>query len=269
MGKQLRPDTITAEDLKSFVESDSDFAFEMKVLSQLRKAGFACSHSGTYSDPVTGKVRQFDIRAEMTRECNTVALVVECKNFRPNNPLLLSAVPRTEREAFHDLLTFNPFSHVSWVSFKPVTGSAAAYRPGEMVGKRTDQVGRELQTGTLNSNDETTFDKLNQAVNSCQDLVREFATESVPGDPRWQTAVVPLLVVPDGCLWQVEYDENGIMTAAPRKVAKAALFYDHTWTAAQHFGSPISYRLSHVELMTFSALSGLEDRCFGASGFFR
>ena len=240
----------------------------MKVLSQLRKAGFACSYSGAYSDPIRERIRQFDIRAEMTRGCNTVALAVECKNFRPNNPLLLSSVPRIEAEAFHDLLEFNS-PPLPWEpTVKPVPQSAV-YRSGEMVGKKTDQVGRERQAGTLVSNDGDAFDKLNQAVNSCQDLVREFATKSFPGGQRWQTAIVPLLIVPDGCLWQVEYDQDGTMTVAPRQVEKSTLFYNHTWTVTSNSGTPVPYRLSHVELMTFSALPGLEERCFGSDGFFR
>lgn len=58
-----KDDPITAEDMADFVGSDSDFAFEMQVLAKLTSLGFTCSHSGTYRDPVTKKIRQFDIRA--------------------------------------------------------------------------------------------------------------------------------------------------------------------------------------------------------------
>jgi hypothetical protein len=37
---------------------------------------------------------------------------------------------------------------------------ASAYRPGEMVAKKTDQVGRNT-SGALVSDDEATFEKLN------------------------------------------------------------------------------------------------------------
>src|SRR3989337_2844914 len=100
---RLKDDPITAQDFVDFVNHDSDFAFEMRVLAQLRELGFECSHSGTYRDPVTEKFRQYDIRAVKHQNQSTLALAVECKNFRPNYPILLSAVPRTLPEAFHDL----------------------------------------------------------------------------------------------------------------------------------------------------------------------
>jgi hypothetical protein len=163
---KLRDDPITAKDMEEFVGSDSDFAFEMQVLAQLRALGFECSHSGTYRDPVTDKIRQFDIRAVKHQGNFTLALAVECKNLRPNNPLLLSAVPRTEPESFHDLLVWRPQFLFMQESVRPVTGHDSAYKPVEMVGKKTDQVGRDA-SGALVSSDEATFEKLNQAVNSC------------------------------------------------------------------------------------------------------
>jgi hypothetical protein len=157
-----REDPITATDLRSFVERDSDFAFEMQVLVQLRGLGFDCSHSGSYKDPVTDKIRQFDIRAISNRGLFTLALAVECKNLRQNLPLLLSTVPRTNTEAFHDLLVYNAASHFSYPSVRAVEGHRSAYKPSGMVGKKTDQVGREA-SGEYFSNDEATFDKLNRS----------------------------------------------------------------------------------------------------------
>jgi hypothetical protein len=57
---------ITEKDLDEYLNSESDFAFEMSVLSLLRQMHFTCSHSGTYEDPVTGKIRQYDLRAHQT-----------------------------------------------------------------------------------------------------------------------------------------------------------------------------------------------------------
>ena len=104
--KQLKDDPITEKDLADFVANDSDFAFEMRVLAELRSLKFDCRHSGTYQDPITDKIRQFDIRAVIDQSPSTLALAVECKNLRPNFPLLLNAVPRTAPEAFHDLLVY-------------------------------------------------------------------------------------------------------------------------------------------------------------------
>ena len=111
-----------------------------------------------------------------------------------------------------------------------------------MTGKKTDQVGREM-SGELVSNDEATFDKLNQAVNSCQDLVRTLSGKVAPPLRR---AIVPVLVVPTGLLWQVDYDSDDAITMVPHQVKRVALFLDHAWSAMSPYGGSISYRLSAI-----------------------
>jgi hypothetical protein len=263
---KLKDDPITAKDLEEFVGSNSDFTFEMQVLAQLRAVGFKCAHSGTYRDPVTDRIRQFDIRAIKDEGNCTVALALECKNLRPNNPLLLSAVPRTPPESFHDLLVWDPNLVFMNPSVRSLAGNESAYKPGEMVGKRTDQVGRDT-SGALLSSDEATFEKLNQAVNSCQDLVRKYALKRSPPLVR---AIVPVLVVPPGFLWQVDYSADRSLVTKPRPVRRAGLFLNHAWSVDVGVASvKISYRLSHIDLVTVDALPGIVATYFGPEGFFR
>lgn len=259
---KLKDNAITAMDLEEFVGSNSDFAFEMQVLAQLRALGFKCAHSGTYRDPVTDKIRQYDIRAVKDEGNSTLALAVECKNLRPNNPLLLSAVPRTPPESFHDLIVRSPEKLFMAQSVRAVVGNGSAYRPGEMVGKKTDQVGRDT-SGALISNDEMTFEKLNQAVNSCRDLVREYMWKSSPPLVR---AIVPVLILPPGLLWQVDYGADGNLERNPRMVARATLFLNHTWSVDMGVVN-LRYRLSHIDLVTLDALAGIIDAYFGPRGF--
>jgi hypothetical protein len=247
--------------LEEFVNSDSDFAFEMRVLAQLRGLGFECAHSGTYRDPVRDKIRQFDIRAVKHQGNFTLALAVECKNLRPNYPLLLSAVPRTEPESFHDLSV--RLNRGTTGSIRSVMGDKSAYRPGEMVAKKTDQVGRDT-SGALASNDQATFDKVSQAVNSCRDLVQEYLSKSSPPLVR---AIVPLLVLPPGLLWQVDYSADGNLVTGPRQVGHAGLFLNSAWTVDLVGWKP-SYRLSHIDLVTLDAQPETVTTYFGAGGFF-
>jgi len=260
---KLKDDAITAKDMEEFVGCNSDFAFEMHVLAQLRALGFECAHSGTYRDPVSDKMRQFDIRAIKHRDNFTLALAVECKNLRPNNPLLLSAVPRTPSESFHDLLVWKRWTHAGHPSVRPITGGDSAYKPEDMVGKKTDQVGRDT-SGALVSNDEPTFDKLNQAVNSCRDLVRDFPPK---GDEPLVRAVVPILVVPEGLLWQADYDRDGRLVEGPRAVEHTTLFLNNTWLVETGL-NPIPCRQSHIEFVTLGALPGVVDAYLGPDGFF-
>jgi hypothetical protein len=120
-------------------------------------------------------------------------------------------------------------------------------------------------TGQLIGNDEVTFEKLNQAVNSCQDLVRNLSSNTLRGTKK---AIVPVLVVPEGLLWQVDYDEDGAMTTPPRQVSRAALFLDIAWTAPLSQGDILSYRLSHIELVSLDALAGAAEFWLGPNGFF-
>jgi hypothetical protein len=242
---KLKPDSITAMDLKDFVASDSDFAFEMKVLAQLRSLEFDCEHSGTYRDPVSDKIRQFDIRATKKQNMCTLGLAVECKNLHSSYPLLLSAVPRTAAESFHDLVVFHtgivpPAVVQTWA------GDQSAYRQGESVGKKTDQVGRS-DSGAFVSDDSATFDKLNQAVNSCKDLVQDFVFN--PHLPNVR-AIAPVLVIPTGLLWQVDYADDGRILTPPRNVDRTTLFLNNSWSVGRPPYNPLSYRLSHIELVT-------------------
>ena len=54
---------IDDTDLAEYLATQSGFAFELQCLQRLHTLGYQCQHGGSYSDPVTRKIRQFDIRA--------------------------------------------------------------------------------------------------------------------------------------------------------------------------------------------------------------
>jgi hypothetical protein len=261
---KLKADPITATDLKNFVDSDSDFAFEMKVLAQLRSLEFDCEHAGSYQDPVSDKIRQFDIRAEKKMGEFLLALAVECKNLRPNYPLLLSAAPRTATESFHHVLKYQIGSSVSTASVVNVPSPDSFYKRGGMLGKKTDQVGVDM-AGAFVSDDSAAFDKLNQAVNSSKDLVQRLVLKTTPPYIR---VILPVLVVPTGRLWQVDYADDGQILTAPRDVDTATLFLNHSWTVGRGPHNPISYCLSHIELVTLGALPEALKTWKGFTGLF-
>jgi hypothetical protein len=252
---------IDADDLRGFVEESSDFGFEMSVLAGLRALGFQCEHSGVYSDPVTTKIRQFDIRAERKDGNRRLALAVECKNIKDSSPLLVSAVPRTKSESFHHILHLVP--NAVRQDTKTVTGLETPYRVDALVGKRTDQVSRD-KNGLLISDDAATFDKMNQAVSSCRDLVIRNGVVRSPID----TAIVPLLVVPSGRLWQVGYDAEGNRTSDPAPVERCSLFLDHSWPIDNTIYGPVDFRMSHLEVVCLDALPAWVEVAFGGDGFF-
>jgi hypothetical protein len=262
---KLQPTPITAKDLEDFTAKNSDFGFEMRVLALLQNAGLQCRHAGTYRDPVTDKIRQFDIRAFLDNAEYTLALAVECKNLRPNNPLLLSAVPRTQDEGFHNVLYCRGLeTYTTTFSVESLRGVSSAYKPGEMVGKKTDQVRRDT-TGDLIGNDEVTFDKISQAINSCQGLIEELSGKLSAPSKR---VIVPVLVVSPGSLWEVDYDSTGGIATLPHQVKRGTLFLDNTWRSASPYGHELSYRLSHLEIVTLDGLPQAIEFWSSQDGFF-
>src|SRR6185369_17225571 len=83
-------------------------------------------------------------------------LAIECKNLRPNYPLIVHRVRRGRFDAFTDVVRSTGISTFSFLN-RPFAARvtlkdrASLYPAGEFVGKSTDQVGRrtdgELATG--------------------------------------------------------------------------------------------------------------------------
>src|SRR5450759_4229763 len=221
---------LSATDLSTILASGSDFAFEMAVLAELDSLGFACDHSHTYIDPVTQKIRQFDIRAKLSfPPDHHLRLSVECKNLQSFFPLVVHRVPRRDDEAFHDLIRYFP---MPGSSIPPITdrtvfrnaGKSSRYRTCDIVGKRFDQVGK-APDGAPVIDDSDVFGKLSQALNSANDLIQAAAH----GSDRGIHCVLPIIVVPDGTLWAMDYDSHGAVIAAPHQVDEATYFIGHSW----------------------------------------
>jgi hypothetical protein len=58
---------LTAGDIAEYLETADDFAFEREVHHVAHGLRFEAEHAALYSDPVTDKQRQFDVRASYTR----------------------------------------------------------------------------------------------------------------------------------------------------------------------------------------------------------
>lgn len=145
-----------------------------------------------------------------------------------------------------------------------VANGKTVYAANQSVGKKTDQIRRE--NARLVSDDSATFDKIGQAINSAEDLVHDMVNQE-EGALRFRV-VAPVLVVPMGLLWQVEYDANGRVAVEARAVNHATCYVDHGWRASVgiHF---VWYRISHLEILASNFLSEATEGWMGDSGFFR
>jgi hypothetical protein len=256
---KLSADVITSADIERYISTFSDFGFELAVLNTLASEGLHCRHAGTYEDPVTRKTREFDIQAETTpsktnQRQAVVRLAIECKNLRPNFPLVLHRVPRADNEAFTDVVWSTKDSGTTFTITRQyghrirLRGRRALYVSGEPVAKAADQVGKRAD-GELVTGDQDVFDRISQALHSSHELLRLSHYASLHDSPDVFAAVIPLLVVPNDRLWAVDYDETGRVIAGPSPIKQATYFVDRDWS----FGGDATevrtwYSLSHLEI---------------------
>lgn len=272
MAKESQQD-MTADDLRTYLETESDFAFEIRVIKELRKAGEVL-HGGTYMDAVTGKPRQFDIRVTISREVSMIRMAVECKNLKKAAPLLVSCLPREADEAVHCVAMSIDLDHRTFagsgrgqvrtrfgtqtVQTLPLKAEhGAMYRPGEPVGKTLAQIVRDKQ-GKILGNDSEIYSKWSQALSSSDDLVAQCVTDGESKrDHYCFSTVVPVLVVPDGTLWRCAFDLDGNRTAEPEEVSRVPYYVGKESSYGKLVAAEGVFVISHLEIVTLSGLSEL------------
>jgi hypothetical protein len=255
---KLISDTITSDDLGRYLET-SDFQLELDVFNSLASRGIRPSLGGTYSDPITGKDRQYDIRAEINHAISTLKLAIECKNLKENFPLLISRVPRLGSESYHEVI-------LGRIGTLPADSGGiyrakGTFRSREPVGKSATQVGKTLQDGKraeaqiINSDSET-YEKWSQAIASANDLIARSGHSSLVGNDTVNAVVIfPLLVIPDQTLWAADYSADGNLVEQPRQVESTSLFLEKTVLVRA-----IKYTISHLLIFTKSALAAYLDK---------
>jgi hypothetical protein len=122
-----------------------------------------------------------------------------------------------------------------------------------MVGKSTAQVGR-LKDGTFTSCDEDVFDKWSQSLSSATDLIDEIYWDGKCEEGRWYlSTVIPIVVIPEGQLWVVAYDDDGKRSAPPTQSDRCSCFVNKEYEVGNKLANT-RMSISHVEIMTFSGL---------------
>lgn len=236
---------INKNDLIDYLSSTDDFRFEIDVFRSCVQCDRSAEHGGTYQDPVTGKDRQFDIRMKLVRGTCVLRLAVECKNLKPNYPLLISRVPRRREEAYHEAIRVGRDALFSY-TFPPAD---TVYNKGELVGKSTTQVGRTTNN-EITSGDADVYDKWSQALASSLDLLWLGSHEPEARESEFVTTVVlPVLVVADDTLWAVDYSPTGELTEEPRQLSDCTIFIGkkYSFSTSRYL---IEHRLSHLHVFT-------------------
>lgn len=269
MSTKLKKDPIGIDALEEYLNEASDFSFELRILKKLTEMGISCDHGGQYRDPDTKKYREFDLRVSLTQGAATFVAAIECKSIGLHFPLLVSCVHRRETEAFHEAFLHSkkksqdassPFylPHIEMPSAMHGIriGTSALYPTGEPVGKSTAQVGRYANKEDLHVNDAEFFEKWSQALQSLDDLVDNISDDELVDivgsvKPHWAIAL-PIVVIPDGTLWTVNYSDDGSKEGSPSQVDRASIFIGREYKGLMPGGS---YIVSHLEVMTETGLA--------------
>ncbi len=260
---------IGKTDLLEYLHGYSDFSFELEVLNLLSSCRVPCRHGGSYEDPVTSKPRQYDLRARVRRsDRRCIRLAIECKRLNTAFPLLVSCVPRSESESYHQVScgyireAKSGFMHASVLDtglrLRSITITRSGVYPvGGIVGKACAQVGRDKE-GSIRHTDAEVYDRWAQAISSARDLVDEAYSELHRTRECSLSVVLPLLVVPDDTLWLAEYSPDGQLYREPCKSEHCSLFVDRSYSSSCPIGGD-EYRISHLEIRTITGLRSFLD----------
>jgi hypothetical protein len=228
-----KPANIQASDIRNVVTKEDDFGHEMRVGNLIRSVqSMSMQHGGTYTDPVTKKPRQFDYRCSLTKSSTRLSLAVECKNISPSFQLVVCGTGRTESEAFHEIIEarLGHFRRKTAIinGLSSVTRRAihenAFYPPHQFVGKSLVQIQAD-KTPMTRMKDSEIYDKWAQALSSAVGLAESacaFPNGAQP--PKFITAILPIVVIPDGLLWHAIYDEKGNLSKDPTQVDECEFF---------------------------------------------
>lgn len=246
---------VTAEDIAAYLDAQDDFDLELFVHRALVMAGFRSEHAGSYFDPATSQPRRFDVRARrfFPSGRRQVLLAVECQSLPADWPLLVSRVPRSVQECYHEVVR-------SWQAQE--TGEdlvevlrwergAELYPENVQVGRKISHIRRD-SAGEYAAAVEQPHEKWSAAVASAADLVREANRPSREcGALDCYTLVLPMVVISDAALWAIDYTETGQRARSALLIQETEVFLGRDFELRPGH----RYRISHLHLFTRQGFS--------------
>lgn len=263
--------------IKALAQRNDSFGFEMRIGRLIANCcDMQPRHGAMYTDPRTGVVRQFDYQITLQQnQRKFVHVAIECKNLFKSAPAVLCGHLRTRTESFHDIALIGSRTHVEENSVQAVSVGGIArvsyaselFPTGSFVGKSVfcpqppaaEKRGAEAPLfGYSLGRDSEMHDRWNQAVSSAFDMVGHAWQMARQSNETRCHLPLPIVVVPNGALWALEYDANGSIASEPLQVDRAELFR----CEAHPFDSKLSkltVTISHVLFATEGGLTRLLD----------
>ena len=256
---------ITKKDIDEFIQSKSDFGFEIKVKRAISKLGIVPYHGGTYTDPVTQKTREYDFRFTFTQKHIHLHASVECKNISEYSPVLVSCLPRSEVESKlrfflgtkeHFLPAGNERStnYQIGYDFYPFDYEQPPRYPiNRPCGKAVNQVSRS-KNGKLNAGDADVFDSWSQAVSSIITYSQESQSIIDPDNKYELHIFIPFVVIPDDRLWFITYNNLGKIVVSSQPTNNISVYINKLHKSNDPRRLP-ELLISHVEFMTLTGFN--------------
>ncbi|MEO8269685.1 MAG: hypothetical protein ABI557_08195 [Aureliella sp.] len=132
-----------------------------------------------------------------------------------------------------------------------------------MTGKSCQQVVRSAAGDYSGSNAEV-YDKWSQAISSAHGLLDLADDDGQRTDVGSLVAILPILVVRDGTLWNANYDESGLRISAPAQIERIPFFIGAEIRPRAKIGES-SLNVSHLEILTESGLTNFVSRLKSAN----
>lgn len=220
--------------LDDFLADQDDFPFEVQVVEMLRTHGLDPEHAGFYVDEVTGKLRQFDIRAFLKDGLKLqvdqqkdpwwfshVCLNIECKRLSSERPLIVACTKRKQAENISFLSTHwhgeDTPDHIYTSQIPPdrvqLFQDAFGTDYQSFLGRDTKQAvwekGKWKASGQQHRTD--FYERWSQCVMASIDASRIMLNELSDRNRSgvWKIWSPAILVVPDDALFAAEVDANG------------------------------------------------------------
>jgi len=256
---KLKTDAITIKDVAEYSKDSADFSFELKVAHAAKEYGMILTHSGIYRDPITNSAREYDIRGEIDAIGTNLKIrnlfAIECKNIRANFPLVVHCAKREFARAYQNVVFTPSLENQPNLTFlRPNQQIALRDRQGfylanNSFGLSIDQVGRAKHGDSIVNNDEFTYSRVSQAINSSYDLIHSAVVDTGPQDTL--SFIYPVVVIPDDRLFVIDYDSS-FEPLTPTKKDMISLYSGHTWNIMHN--TSVDFILSHIDIVTISHL---------------
>lgn len=197
-----------------------------------------------------------------------IRMAIECKSFSKNSPIVISGILRPNSEATHSIIVTNLDSNkgdrkfISHYETQTFSNQAAYYQPHLFTGKSINKI-KPLKGQSASfelTGDGDIYTTLNQSIASCYDLCQNGTGYIYELHPlELYTAIIPIVVVPDDCLWTLVYNETGEIISDASRTSYCEYFVGKNIKLRPNMagGATAALTITHLHIYTLSGFREL------------